>query len=105
MEVHIIQRVTECFGCEVVHQSGHPDACLGVASHVHVGDELDRGKWRRQASGQVVVGLVAGVQGLPVSRNIRVEEDMQQVESTHLLMGLPAQLGIAVQGVQDGDPG
>ena len=52
------------------------------------------------------MGLVAGVQGLPVSRNIRVEEDMQQVkESTHLLMDLPAQLGIAVQGVQDGDPG
>ena len=71
---------------------------------MHVADELDRGKWRD--SGQVVVGLVAGVQGLPVSRNIRVEEDMQQVkESTHLLMDLPAQLGIAVQGVQDGDPG
>ena len=52
------------------------------------------------------MGLVAGVQGLPVSRNIRVEEDMQQVkESTHLLMDLTAQLGIAVQGVQDGDPG
>ena len=44
MEVHVIQRVTECLGCEVVHQVEPPDGGLGVAGRVHVGDELDRAK-------------------------------------------------------------
>ena len=49
MEVHVIQRVTECLGCEVVHQVGPSDAGLGVAGRVHVGAELDRAQRPGQA--------------------------------------------------------